>query len=74
MSKRFAIASLGLFLFLPSAFAKIKDVKIYLSKIFNKTQHPDQANKICLGILNFSKKVGNERLTKACQRALDYGI
>ena len=51
-----------------------KDVKIYLSKIFNKTQHPDQAIKICLGILNFSKKVGNERLTKACQRALDYGI
>jgi len=51
-----------------------KDVKIYLSKIFNKTQHPDQAIKICLGILNFSKKVGKERLTKACQRALDYGI
>lgn len=51
-----------------------KDVKIYLSKIIDKTQHPDQANKICLGILSFSKKVGNERLAKACQRALDYGI
>jgi hypothetical protein len=51
-----------------------KDVKIYLSKIMDKTQHPDQANKICLGILSFSKKVGNDRLAKACQRALDYGI
>ena len=51
-----------------------KDVKIYLAKIMDKTQHPDQANKICLGILSFSKKVGSERLAKACQRALDYGI
>jgi len=27
-----------------------------------------------VGILSFAKKVGNDRLTKACQRALGYGI
>lgn len=51
-----------------------KDVKIYLTKIMEKTQYPEQANKICLGILSFHKRVGTDRLTKACQRALDYGI
>lgn len=51
-----------------------KDVKLYLSKVMERARHPDQANKICLGILSFSKKVGHDRLAKACQRALDYGI
>ena len=27
-----------------------------------------------MGILGFAKKVGNDRLVKACQRALGYGI
>ena len=42
-------------------------------KVLDKKQHPEQAYKSCVGILGFAKKVGNERLTKACQRALDYG-
>ena len=51
-----------------------KDVKLYISKILSKKQHHDKAYKICLGILNLAKIVGNERITKACQRGLDYGI
>lgn len=51
-----------------------KDVKLYISQILNQKQHPEQAYKLCMGVLNFVKRVGNERLTKACQRALGYGI
>jgi transposase len=51
-----------------------EDVKLYILKILDRKQHPEQAYKSCLGILGFAKKVGNERLTNACRRALGYGI
>jgi transposase len=51
-----------------------EDVHLYILKILNRKQHPEQAYKSCVGILSFAKKVGNERLIKACQRALGYGI
>jgi transposase len=51
-----------------------EDVKLYVLKILDRKQHPEQAYKSCVGILSFSKKVGNERLIKACQRALGYGL
>lgn len=51
-----------------------EDVKLYILKILDRKQHPEQAYKSCVGILSFGKKVGNERLIKACQRALDYGV
>ncbi len=49
------------------------DVVVYIQKILDRKQHPEQAYKSCLGILSFAKKVGPERLIKACQRALGYG-
>ena len=51
-----------------------EDVKLYILKILGRKQHPEQAYKSCVGILSFGKKVGNDRLIKACQRALDYGV
>ena len=51
-----------------------EDVKLYILKILDRKQHPEQGYKSCVGILSFAKKVGNDRLTKACQRALGYGI
>jgi len=51
-----------------------KDVKLYILKILNQSKYQEQACKVCLGVLDLAKKVGNERLTKACQRALNYGI
>ena len=51
-----------------------EDVQLYILKILDRKQHPEQAYKSCVGILSFAKKVGNERLIKACQRALGYGI
>lgn len=58
--------------FLKWAFDIHEDVHLYILKILDRKQHPEQAYKSCIGILGFAKKVGNERLIKACQRALGY--
>lgn len=42
--------------------------------ILNSKQHPQQAYRICLGVLGFAKKVGQERLESACCYALDHEI
>jgi transposase len=51
-----------------------EDVQLYILKILDRKQHPEQAYKSCIGILSFAKKVGKDRLIKACQRALGYSI
>lgn len=51
-----------------------EDVGLFIHKIFLNKSHPEQAYKSCLGVLSFTKRVGNDRLIKACQRALAYGI
>lgn len=43
----------------------------YIAKVIETRAHPEQAYKASLGILTFEKKVGRERLIKACKRALD---
>ena len=50
------------------------DVKLFIGKVLESQRHRDQAYRLCIGILDFAKKVGNERLTKACQRATNCGI
>lgn len=42
--------------------------------ILEHKQHPEQAYKSCMGILSLEKKVGTDRLIKACKRALEHGI
>lgn len=49
------------------------DVKLFIERILEKKQHPEQAYKSCVGILSLVKKVGKERVTNACRRALEYG-
>ena len=51
-----------------------EDVRLYILKILDRKQHPEQAYKSCVGILSFAKKVGHQRLIRACQRALGYGL
>lgn len=51
-----------------------EDVRRLIVHILDKKQHPEQAYKSCMGILSLAKKVGNDRLTKACTRALEYGV
>ena len=51
-----------------------EDVRLYILKILDRKQHPEQAYRSCIGILSFAKKAGEQRLISACQRALSYGI
>jgi transposase len=48
------------------------DTRKYIISILEKRQHPEQAYRSCQGILSFASKVGNDRLDKACHRALLY--
>lgn len=50
------------------------DVELYIQEVLRRKKHPEQAYKSCMGILSFAGKAGNQRLTKACKRALGYGI
>jgi len=45
-----------------------------LKRILKMRKHPEQAFKVCLGILNLAKKHGESRLQKACKKANQYGL
>lgn len=47
-------------------------VKLFIVKILETKQHPEQAYKSCAGVLSFAKKYSKERLTAACKTALGY--
>jgi len=51
-----------------------EDVKLFITNLLEIKQHPEQAYKSCMGVLSYAKKVGNERLIKACKRALDFNV
>jgi hypothetical protein len=48
-------------------------VEAYIRKVLEKKAYPQQSYKSCDGILSFEKKIGKERLIKACKRASDIG-
>ncbi len=53
--------------------AKIgEDTHLLIKAVLKSRKHPEQAYKSCLGILSFAKKYGQERLEKACSRALEF--
>ena len=55
--------------------AKIgEEVKEITVKLLSSRDHPEQAYKACLGIINLAKKYGNIRVNKACARALSYKL
>jgi hypothetical protein len=45
------------------------EVALVVEKVLESRKHPEQAFKVCLGILSLSKKYGAERLNKACKQA-----
>jgi transposase len=47
-------------------------VQAAVERVLARSQHPEQGYKTCLGILRLAKQVGNDRLNKACQRALTF--
>ena len=50
------------------------DTKIFINSILESKEHPEQAFKVSLGILNLSKEYGNDKLNKACKKALYYDV
>lgn len=49
-------------------------VQLYIQRVFELRQHPEQAFRTCQGILSFARRIGADRLDRACARALDYGL
>ena len=60
--------------FLAQARSIGKEVEYYITQVLRKKPHPEQAYKSCQGILSFAKRVGHQRLIKACQRGHAYGL
>jgi transposase len=60
--------------FLAQARGIDKEVEFYIAQVLHRKPHPEQAYKSCQGILSFAKRVGHQRLIKACQRAHAYGL
>lgn len=50
------------------------EVAQFLEKVLESKAHPEQGYKACSGVLNLAKRVGKERITNACRRAMEYGV
>ena len=50
-----------------------EEVVKVVEAVLESRKHPEQAYKVCLGILNLGKKYGQERLLKACTQANELG-
>ena len=60
--------------FMATASTISEEVAQYIAKILAREVYPEQSYKSCSGVLSFAKRVGNERLTKACKRAASFGV
>ena len=49
-----------------------EDTQRMIEIILSLKKHPEQTYKTCLGILNSARKYGNDKLNRACKRALYY--
>jgi len=50
------------------------DVEKMIAEILKAKKHPEQAFKVCLGVINLEKKYGPSRVNQACKRALSYEL
>lgn len=44
-----------------------------IEEVLASRKHPEQAFKVCMGILSLAKRYGDERLNKACSQANHFG-
>ena len=49
------------------------EVAALVGKVLDEREHPEQGFKVALGIINLHRKYGEERLQRACGRALEFG-
>lgn len=50
-----------------------EEVKALIIKILENATYPEQSYRVCMGIINLSKKYDKKRLNNACLRALNFG-
>jgi transposase len=50
------------------------EVKKMIAEILAAKKHPEQAYRVCLGVISLEKKYGTTRVNDACARALSYGL
>ena len=50
------------------------NVKNIVSKILTSKKYPEQAYRVCIGIINLERKYGKARVDRACARALSYNL
>lgn len=58
--------------FLGKANAISAEVALFVERLMESKQHPEQGYKACSGVLNLARRVGKERITASCRRALEY--
>jgi len=44
-----------------------------IENVIKGPKHPEQAFKVCMGILSMARKYGDKRLNKACRQANKFG-
>ena len=50
-----------------------EEVEQVIEKVLKSRKHPEQAFRVCLGILSLAKKYTPQRLNKACAKANRFG-
>ncbi|MBA7707598.1 IS21 family transposase ISPpu7 [subsurface metagenome] len=50
-----------------------EEVLKVIEEVLASRKHPEQAYRVCLGILSLGKKYGQQRLNKACRKANSFG-
>ena len=49
-------------------------VATFVTLLMEKRRHPEQAYRACLGVLKLARSFGNDRLDRACERALEINV
>lgn len=50
-----------------------EEVELVIENVLKSRKHPEQAFRVCLGILSLAKKYGHQRLNNACRKANRFG-
>ena len=51
-----------------------KETREMIQRVLKSRPHPEQSYRTCMGILSLRKQYGEDRLNKACARALSVGM
>ena len=49
-------------------------MEVVVSHVLESRKHPEQAYKVCMGILSLARQYDRQRLDKACKRAISFEL